>query len=277
MKDRIVEVENSNARSKVLQTRELTRFRSRDIINHVFDRFIELHGDRRFGDDKSIVGGIGFLNHQSVTIIGQQKGNNQSELEYFQYGMIKPEGYRKSLRLMKQAEKFKRPIIYFIDTSGANPGVPEEENGQTEAIVRNFYDMAIYTVPIIYVIIGEGDSGTALALGVANRVIMFENAIYSAISPEGGESFLRKDSRKAPDIADDLKFTPDDLKNYGIIDEIISEEGSLNAMFGKLKQSIEQELLRCCHLDGTYLREERIEKYRNIGSKLEAHWLGWCR
>lgn len=262
------EIGNSNAWGKVLLARKITRFRSLDIINHIFDTFIELHGDRGIGDDKSIVGGIGLLNHQAVTIIGQQKGNTLSEMEYRQYGMTKPEGYRKSLRLMRQAEKFKRPIICFIDTPGAFPGVSAEENGQAEAIARNLYEMSNYTVPIISVIIGEGGSGGALALGVANRVIMLENAIYSVVSPEGCASILCKDSRKAPDIADNLKVTAADLKSYGIINEIISEEGSENNIFDKIKQSIEQELLRCAHLDGNEVRKERVEKYRNIGSEI---------
>lgn len=264
----VEEVENRNSWGKVLLARKITRFRSLDIITHVFDSFIELHGDRGIGDDKSIVGGIGLLNHQAVTIIGQQKGNTISEMEYRQYGMTKPEGYRKSLRLMKQAEKFKRPIICFIDTPGAFPGVSAEENGQAEAIAKNLYEMANYTVPVISVIIGEGGSGGALALGVANRVIMLENAIYSVVSPEGCASILCKDSRKAPDMAGDLKVTAKDLKKYGIIDEIISEEGTEDKIFYRIQQSIEQELLRCSQLAGTELKKERISKYRSIGNEI---------
>lgn len=264
----VEEIGNSDAWSKVLLARKMTRFRSLDIINHVFDCFIELHGDRGIGDDKSIVGGIGLLNDQAVTIIGQQKGNTPSEMEYRQYGMTKPEGYRKSLRLMRQAEKFKRPIICFIDTPGAFPGVSAEENGQAEAIAKNLYEMANYTVPILSIIIGEGGSGGALALGVANRVIMLENAIYSVVSPEGCASILCKDSRKAPGIAGNLKVTSGDLKNYRIIDEIISEEGTETTIFNRIKHSIEQELLRCSQFDGYELRKERIEKYRNIGSEI---------
>lgn len=268
MDNTIEEVRNSNAWRKVLLARKITRFRSLDIINLIFDTFIEFHGDRGIGDDKSIIGGIGLLNHQAVTIIGQQKGNTVTEMEYRQYGMTKPEGYRKSLRLMKQAEKFKRPIICFIDTPGAFPGVSAEENGQAEAIARNLYEMANYTVPILSIIIGEGGSGGALALGVANRVIMLENAIYSVVSPEGCASILCKDSKKAPDVAGSLKITAGDLINYGIVDEIISEEGSVDIIFGEIRKSIEQELLRCSQLDGNSLREERINKFRNIGSEI---------
>ncbi len=264
----VEEIGDNSAWSKVLLARKISRFRSLDIINQVFDSFIEFHGDRGIGDDKSIVGGIGLLNHQAVTIIGQQKGNNPREMKYRQYGMTKPEGYRKSLRLMRQADKFRRPIICFIDTPGAFPGISAEENGQAEAIARNLYEMANYTVPILSVIIGEGGSGGALALGVANRIIMLENSIYSVVSPEGCASILCKNSRKAPDIASNLKVTAGDLKNYGIIDEIISEEGRENIIFGKIKQSIERELLRCSRLDGNELRKERIAKYRSIGSEI---------
>ncbi len=262
------EKRNNNAWNKVLLARKISRFRSLDIINYIFDSFIELHGDRGIGDDKSIVGGIGLLNHQAVTIIGQQKGNTLSEMEYRRYGMTKPEGYRKSLRLMRQADKFGRPIICFIETPGAYPGVSAEENGQAEAIARNLYEMANYKVPIISVIVGEGGSGGALALGVANRVIMLENAIYSVVSPEGCASILLKDSKKAPEVAANLKITAGDMKNYGIIEEIISEEGDKKEVFCRIKQSIERELLRCSQLDGNELKEERVKKYRNIGSDM---------
>jgi acetyl-CoA carboxylase carboxyl transferase subunit alpha len=239
-----------------------------DIIKNVFDSFIPLHGDRGIGDDKSIIGGIALLNHQAVTIIGQQKGNTPSDMEYHQYGMTKPEGYRKSLRLMRQAEKFRRPIICLIDTPGAFPGVSAEENGQAEAIARNLYEMANFTVPIVSIIIGEGGSGGALALGVANRIFMMENAIYSVVSPEGCASILCKDSRKAPDIAGNLKVTAHDLKNYGIIDEIISEEGTNDTIFNRIKQNINKELLRCSQLARDELRKERIAKFRKIGSEI---------
>lgn len=264
----VEETEINNAWNKVLMARKITRFRSLDIINYIFNSFIELHGDRGIGDDKSIIGGIALLDQQAVTIIGQQKGNSQSEMEYRQYGMTKPEGYRKSLRLMRQAEKFNRPIICFIDTPGAFPGVSAEENGQAESIARNLYEMANIKVPIISIIIGEGGSGGALALGVANKVIMLENAIYSVVSPEGCASILCKDSKKAPLVAENLKVTAKDLRSYGIIDEIISEEGTEKKIFNRIKQSIERELFRCSQLDGDELRQERIARYRNIGSEI---------
>lgn len=259
---------NNIAWNKVLLARKISRFRSLDIINNIFDSFIELHGDRGIGDDKSIIGGIGLLNDQAVTIIGQQKGNTLSEMEYRRYGMTKPEGYRKSLRLMRQADKFRRPIICFIETPGAFPGVSAEENGQAEAIARNLYEMANYKVPIISVIVGEGGSGGALALGVANRVIMLENAIYSVVSPEGCASILLKDSKKAPEVAANLKLTAGDMKNYGIIEEIISEEGEEKELFYRIKQSIERELLRCSQLAGNELKKERVKKYRDIGNDI---------
>jgi len=265
----IEEIKINNAWNKVLSARKITRFRSLVIMNSIFHSFLQLHGDRGIGDDKSIIGGIALLDNQAVTVIGQQKGNSPSEMEYYQYGMTKPEGYRKSLRLMRQAEKFGRPIICFIDTPGAFPGVSAEENGQAEAIARNLYEMANFTVPVMSIIIGEGGSGGALALGVANKVIMLENAIYSVVSPEACASILCKDSRKAPDIAGDLKVTANELKNYGIIDEIISEEGDVQEIFGRIKQSIVSELLRCSQLEGCEIRNERIEKYRCIGNEIE--------
>lgn len=266
--NKVNETEIGNAWNKVLITRKITRFRSLDIINHIFDTFIELHGDRGIGDDKSIVAGVGLINNRAVTIIAQQKGKTQNEMEYRQYGMSKPEGYRKSLRLMRQAEKFGRPIICFIDTPGAFPGISAEENGQAEAIARNLYEMSNLTVPIISIIIGEGGSGGALALGVANRLIMLENAIFSVVSPEGCASILYKDSRRAPEVAEDLKITAEDLKNYGIIDEIISEDGTDNIIYFRIKQCIEKELLLCDQLDREELRKERIQRFRNIGSEI---------
>lgn len=261
----IEEIESSIAWNKVLQARKITRFRSLDIINYIFEPFIELHGDRGIGDDTSIVGGSGLLGNQAVTIIGQQKGKTPYEMEYHQYGMTKPEGYRKSLRLMRQAEKFKRPIICFIDTPGAFPGTSAEENGQAEAIARNLYEMANFTVPILSIVIGEGGSGGALALGVANRVIMLENAIYSVVSPEGCASILCKDSRRALEMAGALKLTADDLKGYKIIDEIISEDGEREIIFSRIKHCIEQELIRCSQLNGEDIRMERVLKFRSIG------------
>lgn len=262
---------NDVAWERVLMARKMSRFRSLDIINNIFDSFVELHGDRGIGDDKSLVCGIALLEDQPVTIIGQQKGNNQQEMEYRQYGMTKPEGYRKALRMMRQAEKFRRPIICFIDTPGAYPGVSAEEHGQAEAIARNLYEMSNFTVPIISIIVGEGGSGGALALTVANTVIMLENAIYSVVSPEGCASILCKDSRKAPEVADNLKLTADDLKSYGIIDRIISEEGEIGDLYCRLKENIITELFKYKQLSGEEIRNDRKVKFRSIGQNIEFY------
>ncbi|MDF2803384.1 MAG: acetyl-CoA carboxylase carboxyltransferase subunit alpha [Anaerocolumna sp.] len=260
---------NDTAWERVLMARKMSRFRSIDIINNIFHSFVELHGDRGIGDDKSIVCGPALLDDLPVTIIGQQKGNNQQEMEYRQYGMTKPEGYRKALRMMRQAEKFRRPIICFIDTPGAYPGISAEEHGQAEAIARNLYEMANFTVPILSIIIGEGGSGGALALAVANSVIMLENAIYSVVSPEGCASILCKDSRKAPEMANDLKLTANNLKEYGIIDGIISEEGDIQDIYLRIKNTIITELSKYEELSGEEIRKNRKAKFRSIGQSVE--------
>ena len=197
---------------KVKLARELDRPKSLDYIKALFDEFIELHGDRNFGDDKSIIGGIASLEGMPVTVIGEQKGKNVKENMERNFGMPEPEGYRKALRLMKQAEKFKRPIITFIDTPGAYPGMGAEERGQGEAIARSIMEMSRLKVPIICIVIGEGSSGGALAIGVGNKIVMLENAVYSVLSPEGFASILYKDSTKAKEAAENMKMTANDLK-----------------------------------------------------------------
>lgn len=195
-----------------------------DYINAVFDDFMELHGDRYFGDDGAIVGGIASFHGMPVTVIGQEKGKNTKDNIKRNFGMPSPEGYRKALRLMKQAETFGRPIICFVDTPGAFCGLEAEERGQGEAIARNLFEMADITVPILSIVIGEGGSGGALALAVANEVWMLENAIYSILSPEGFASILYKDSKKASDAARVMKITARDLMELGLIERIIAEE-----------------------------------------------------
>ncbi len=256
---------------RVLMARKLSRIRSLDIIGNIFESFVELHGDRGIGDDKSLVCGIALLEDQPVTVIGQQKGNNRQEMEYRRYGMTKPEGYRKALRMMRQAEKFRRPILCFIDTPGAYPGVLAEEHGQAEAIARNLYEMGSFTVPILAIIIGEGGSGGALALAVANTVIMLENAIYSVVSPEGCASILCKDATKAPEMAEDLKLTAYELKSYGIIDRIISEEGETEDLFCRIKENIIAELSKYKQLNGEEIRNHRNVKFRSIGQNMEFY------
>jgi acetyl-CoA carboxylase carboxyl transferase subunit alpha len=268
MQEYIDKTANYSAWSKVLIARDISRFRSLDIIRNIFDTFIELHGDRGIGDDKSLVCGIAFIDEQPVTVIGQCKGNNHKDMEYHQYGMTKPEGYRKALRLMRQAEKFRRPIICFIDTPGAYPGAIAEEHGQAEAIARNLYEMAGFTVPIISIIIGEGGSGGALALAVANTVIMLENAIYSVVSPEGCASILFKDSAKAPEVADDLKLTAYELLKDGMIDRVISEEGELGDICLRMKEAIITEISKFKEMSREAIRMDRIAKFRRIGQEI---------
>ncbi len=194
-----------------------------DYVRYLFDDFIELHGDRYFGDDAALIGGIAFFQGKPVTVIGQQRGRDTKENIVRNFGMPHPEGYRKALRLMKQAEKFCRPIITFIDTKGAYPGKAAEERGQSEAIAKNLFEMAGLTVPVIAVVIGEGGSGGALALGVANRILMLENATYSVISPEGAAALLWKDSTQAKKAAQAMQITAKDLYELGVCDEIIKE------------------------------------------------------
>jgi acetyl-CoA carboxylase carboxyl transferase subunit alpha len=194
-----------------------------DYINDVFEEFTELHGDRAYGDDHAIVGGIAKLDGQPVMFIGQQKGRSTKEKLKYNFGMPRPEGYRKALRLMKMAEKFNMPIITFIDTPGAYPGIGAEERGQSEAIARNLFEMSTLATPIISVVIGEGGSGGALAIGVADTMMMFEYSIYSVISPEGCASILYKDASKANLAAESLKLTSVHLKKEGLVDVVINE------------------------------------------------------
>lgn len=194
-----------------------------DYIPYIFDSFIELHGDRSFRDDPAMIGGIGYLDGKSVTVIGQQRGKDTKDNIYRNFGMAHPEGYRKALRLMKQAEKFNRPIFTFIDTKGAYPGKAAEERGQSESIAKNLMEMASLTVPVIAVVIGEGGSGGALGIGISNRVLMLENSTYSVISPEGAAALLWKDSNLAQIAAETMKITALDLLDLGIIDEVINE------------------------------------------------------
>ncbi|ALE52594.1 acetyl-CoA carboxylase subunit alpha [Candidatus Thioglobus autotrophicus] len=194
-----------------------------DYIDEVFEEFTELHGDRAYGDDHAIVGGIAKLDGQPVMFIGQQKGRSTQEKLKYNFGMPRPEGYRKALRLMKMAEKFNLPVITFIDTPGAYPGIGAEERGQSEAIAKNLFEMSTLATPIISVVIGEGGSGGALAIGVADTMMMFEYSIYSVISPEGCASILYKDASQANIAAESLKLTSEHLKKEGLIDVIINE------------------------------------------------------
>ncbi|MGN7383270.1 acetyl-CoA carboxylase carboxyltransferase subunit alpha [Paenibacillus sp. SAFN-117] len=241
-----------------------------DYIQNVFTDFLELHGDRLYRDDLAIVGGLAKLNGVPVTVVGHQKGKDTKDNIARNFGMPHPEGFRKALRLMQQADKFKRPIITFIDTSGAYPGGAAEERGQAEAIARNLREMASFKVPIICVVIGEGGSGGALALGVGNRVLMLEHAIYSVISPEGAASILFKDSTKALQAAETMKITAQDILKLGVIDEIIPEpkggaHRNLEEQSRNIKEMLWKHLEELVALSADELREDRYRKFRSIG------------
>lgn len=242
--------------------RSPNRKTSLDYIDEIFDEFIELHGDRMGYDDKSIVCGIARIGNQSFTIIAEQKGRNTKENIERNFGMPNPESYRKAIRFMKQAEKFRRPVITFIDTKGAYPGIEAEEKGQGEAIASSMLEMAGLKVPIISIVIGEGSSGGALAIGVGNRVFMLENAIYSILSPEGYASILWKDSSKAKEAAEKMKLTAYDLYDLKVIDKIIEEsDETANTLKCEICKAID-ELLQLSDED---LVEDRYAKFRNIG------------
>lgn len=242
--------------------RSPNRKTSLDYIDEIFDEFIELHGDRMGYDDKSIVCGIARIGNQSFTIIAEQKGRNTKENIERNFGMPNPESYRKAIRFMKQAEKFRRPVITFIDTKGAYPGIEAEEKGQGEAIASSMLEMAGLKVPIISIVIGEGSSGGALAIGVGNRVFMLENAIYSILSPEGYASILWKDSSKAKEAAEKMKLTAYDLYDLKVIDKIIEEsDETANTLKCEICKAID-ELLQ---LSAEELVEDRYAKFRNIG------------
>lgn len=242
--------------------RSPNRKTSLDYIDEIFDEFIELHGDRMGYDDKSIVCGIARIGNQSFTIIAEQKGRNTKENIERNFGMPNPESYRKAIRFMKQAEKFRRPVITFIDTKGAYPGIEAEEKGQGEAIASSMLEMAGLKVPIISIVIGEGSSGGALAIGVGNRVFMLENAIYSILSPEGYASILWKDSSKAKEAAEKMKLTAYDLYDLNVIDKIIEEsDETANTLKCEICKAID-ELLQ---LSDEELVEDRYAKFRNIG------------
>ena len=229
--------------SIVKQARLSTRPTGMDYINNLFQGFLEFHGDRRFGDDPAIVGGVAWLGGSPVTVIAIEKGHTAKERSARNFGAPHPEGYRKALRLMKQAEKFGRPVICIIDTSGANCGVGAEERGQGQAIGENLMEMSTLCVPVISLLIGEGGSGGALALAVADRVWMLENAVYSVISPEGCASILWKDAAKAEEAAASLKLTAQDALGLGVIDRVLSEaELGKEPFYQRLRGMLRQEL-----------------------------------
>ncbi|CAC8345457.1 Acetyl-coenzyme A carboxyl transferase alpha chain [Staphylococcus aureus] len=245
-----------------------------DYIPYIFDSFMELHGDRNFRDDPAMIGGIGFLNGRAVTVIGQQRGKDTKDNIYRNFGMAHPEGYRKALRLMKQAEKFNRPIFTFIDTKGAYPGKAAEERGQSESIATNLIEMASLKVPVIAIVIGEGGSGGALGIGIANKVLMLENSTYSVISPEGAAALLWKDSNLAKIAAETMKITAHDIKQLGIIDDVISEplggaHKDIEQQALAIKSAFVEQLDSLESLSRDEIANDRFEKFRNIGSYIE--------
>jgi len=247
----------------VREAREQTRLTALDFATGIFDDFIELHGDRSFRDDGAIIGGIGWLGDQAVTVVGIQKGKSLQDNLNRNFGQPHPEGYRKALRLMKQAEKFGRPIVTFINTAGAYPGVGAEERGQGEAIARNLMEMSDLKVPIIAIIIGEGGSGGALALAVADRVWMLENSIYAVLSPEGFASILWKDGTRAMEAAELMKITSHELLEMEVVDKVISERGlSAKELLARVKNELQTEIEQLKQLSSEKLLEERYQRFR---------------
>ena len=255
---------------RVLLARHPQRPYTRDYVERMTDSFFEIHGDRAFGDDPAIVGGIARIGSRKVVIIGQQKGRTTKQKLHRNFGMMHPEGYRKALRIMNLAAKFKRPIISLIDTPGAFPGIGAEERGQAEAIARNLLEMSHLPVPIIIAVIGEGASGGALGIGIGDRILMLENTWYSVISPEGCAAILWHDSTKAEQAAEALKPMAPDLLELGVIDKVVKEPiGGAHQNYDEaaklLQESIEVELTELEKLSPEQLVDARIEKYCNMG------------
>lgn len=241
-----------------------------DYIQHIFTDFEELHGDRHFADDAAIVGGLARLDGQPIMVIGQQKGRSTTEKIKRNFGMPYPEGYRKALRLMKMAERFRLPVITFIDTPGAYPGIEAEERGQSEAIAKNLFEMALLKTPIIATVIGEGGSGGALAIGVADHVAMLQYSVYSVISPEGCASILWKDAARAEEAASALGMTAPKLTELELVDEVVPEpmggaHRSHETVAASLKQTLLAALAKLTALDGDELVKRRQDKFAAMG------------
>ena len=267
-------MQNLTAWERVQLARHPKRPHTSDYIQNIFTDFIELHGDRRFGDDKAIIAGFAFFEGIPVAVIGHEKGKDTKEKIERNFGMPHPEGYRKAIRIMKLAEKLNRPVITFIDTPGAYPGIGAEERGQSQAIAESIMTMGGLKVPVICTVIGEGGSGGALALGVGDKILMLENAIYSVISPEGCAAILFKSQEKAPEAAESLKITAKDLKELGIIDCIVPEPlGGAHLqpkkMFRLLKRAIRNNLKKIINTDPEELVEKRQAKFYSMGRFIE--------
>lgn len=258
-----------SAMEKVMIARNVARPKIKDYIYSIFTDFFEQKGDYIYGDDKSILGGIALFEGTPVTVIGHKKGSNLEENVVANFGMPQPEGYRKAVRLMEQAEKFKRPVITFIDTPGAYPGIEAEEHGQSRAIARSLARMSTLRVPVIAIITGEGNSGGALAIGVANTVLMMENAVYSILSPEGFASIVWKDAKMNRKASELMKMTAADLMSFGVIDGVISEPKGgahmdLTAAYNAVKEAISRELYKYSSYTGEQLADMRYKKFRSI-------------
>jgi acetyl-CoA carboxylase carboxyl transferase subunit alpha len=255
--------------------RHIDRPKASHYIQWMFQNFVELHGDRNYGDDPAMIGGIGKFNERPVTVIAHQKGADAKEMAYRNFGMPHPEGYRKALRLMKMAEVFKKPILTMIDTPGAFPGVGAEERGQAEAIATNLKMMVMLRTPIIPIVIGEGGSGGALAIGVGDRILMLENSIYSVISPEGCAAILWRDGEKGKEAAaESLKLTAADLSRLGVIDEIVKEplggaHRDPQGMAATLKEVVERHMKELEKMDMEELLRLRYEKFRRMGAFID--------
>ena len=255
--------------------RHIDRPRLSHYIQWMFETFIELHGDRTYGDDPAIMGGISKFNGRSVILIGQQRGADAKEMAYRNAGMPHPEGYRKALRLMKMAEVFKKPVLTMIDTPGAFPGVGAEERGIAEAIAKNLKIMMMLRTPILAIVIGEGGSGGALAIGIGDRILMLEYSVYSVITPEGCAAILWKDSKKKEVAAESLKLTANDLYRLGVIDEILKEplggaHRDPRGMAESLKEVVERYLKELERMDIEELLNIRYEKFRKMGTFIDG-------
>lgn len=253
-----------SAYEKVLLARAKDRPTGLSYVEHIFEDFLELHGDRRFADDPAIVGGIATLNGRPVTVISMDKGKDMRERVRRNFGSSNPEGYRKALRLMKQAEKFHRPVVCFVDTAGAFCGMGAEERGQGQAIAENLVEMAGLQTPIVSVLIGEGGSGGALALALADRVWILENAVYSVISPEGCASILWKDSKKVKDAAECLRLTAQDMKELGVVEQVFPEEKDFALTYGAIRDELEKTLPQLEQLPVEELLQQRYQRFRKF-------------
>ena len=253
-----------SAYDKVLLARAKGRATGLSYIDHIFEDFVELHGDRRFADDPAIVGGIATLGGKPVTVIAMEKGSDMKDKVRRNFGAPNPEGYRKALRLMKQAEKFRRPVVCFVDTSGAYCGLGAEERGQGQAIAENLVEMAGLQTPIVSILVGEGGSGGALALAVADQVWILENAVYSVISPEGCASILWKDAKKVKDAAECLRLTAQDMEELGVVEKVIPEEKDFALTYGRIKNELLETLPALEALPLEELLRKRYERFRKF-------------